>query len=287
MILHEFLIGFKIRICKSNQNQAGCCSGDPVLVFNHRFRIEYHSKLVVKVEFSVLIYENEKWSMASSLKDASPSIPSCVSWARLRFNLLQYLQDTEMLARSVQLWSCFLVTVEGTSIKSHLSVPLLTLFLHIHSADMLLPMTLDKTAWARNQCWYENSQEQLQIHCWEQINFLLMKAHLLTEVMNVAMWQDISMCLTVSMCLNFQVLSVWKCMLIWAEDSIADSNNCEESCWTDDAIGTDMTITMCMLPLKIDTFALAVLVNAMTEDNMAFQTIYLFVCCQDSWKRCG
>lgn len=136
MILHEFLIGFKITICKSNQNLAGCCSGDPVLVFNHRFRIEYNSKLVVKVEFSVLIYENEKCSMASSLKDASPSIPSCVSWAQLRFNLLQYLQDMEMLARSVQLWSCFLVTTEGMSVKSHLSVPLLTLFLHIHSADI-------------------------------------------------------------------------------------------------------------------------------------------------------
>lgn len=57
-----------------------------------------------------------------------------------------------------------------------------------------------------------------------------MKAHLLTEVMNVAMWQDISMCLTVSMCLNSQALSGLKNEFIWAEDSIADSNNCEESC---------------------------------------------------------
>lgn len=76
--------------------------------------------------------------MASSLKDASPSISSCVSWAQLTeiwFNLLQYLQDMEMLARSFQLWSHFPVTVACTSIKSHLSVYLPILFVHAHSAD--------------------------------------------------------------------------------------------------------------------------------------------------------
>lgn len=130
-MLHEFLIGFKIRICKSNQNRAGCCSADPALVFNHRFRIEQHSKLVVKLEFSVLIYENKK--MIHGLwpeRDISSCIFLCQlsSTDKPRFNLLQYLQDMEMLARSFQLWSRFPVTVACTSVKSHLSVYLLILF---------------------------------------------------------------------------------------------------------------------------------------------------------------
>lgn len=146
-MLHEFLIGFKIRICKSSQNRAGCCSADPALIFNHRFRIEHHSKLVVKLEFSVLIYENKKmihglwrgrgisfYIFLSQLSSAD----------KLRFNVLQYLQDMETLARSLQLWSHFPVTVSCTSEKSHLSVYLFILFVHTHSAD--IPVPLDKTA---------------------------------------------------------------------------------------------------------------------------------------------
>lgn len=59
-----FVTAFKIRICKSNRDQAGCCSADPALVLIG-FRIELGYELLMKLEFSVLTYQdkNNPWSL--------------------------------------------------------------------------------------------------------------------------------------------------------------------------------------------------------------------------------
>lgn len=166
--------------------------------------------------------------MVSHLKDASPSVPAYVSWVQLTssHSICSSSYEMEMLTESFQLWSHFPVMVVCKSIKSHLPDYLLTLsppaqLWHM----MLLPVTLDKTAWARNQCSYKNLKRS-------SFKSSLLKANLFFSNVDICAYRSdgcgtmkrhkhVFNCKYVLKSLSTQ----WdlKHVLIWAEVSIARS----------------------------------------------------------------